>query len=85
MSSRKFSGRREALTYRQHFAAAWSEFIRDNFESPEHAAHVFKVDGKTATNWWDGVNAPSGWVVGRAVTDPEMRDAALAAISGAPA
>lgn len=85
MSSRKFSGRRDALTYRQHFALLWRDFVRANFESPEHAAHVFKVDGKTAANWWEGVNAPSGWVVGRAVSDPDLREAALAAISGASA
>lgn len=82
MSSRKFSERREVLSYRQQFAAMWRDFIRANFESPEHAAYVFRVDNKTAQNWWEGSNAPSGWVVGRALSDPDMRDAALAVLTG---
>ena len=82
MSSRKFSDRREVMTYRQHFAHLWSDFIRTTYESPEHAAHVFRVDAKTAENWWNGLNAPQGWVVGRALSDPETREAALAVLTG---
>ena len=66
MSPRKFSQKSQALTYRQHFAARWSGFIRDNFESPEHAAMVFGVDGSTAKKWWLGSHAPSGFAVGYA-------------------
>ena len=62
----KFSAKRQALTYRQHFAHFWSQFIRDNFESPEHAAMVFGVDGSTARKWWEGSHAPSGFAVGYA-------------------
>lgn len=83
MSSRKFSSRREVLTYRQHFALVWQRFIRENFDSPAHAAHVFQVDPTTSANWWDGLNAPQGWVVGRAIEDPAMRDAYLSARAGA--
>jgi hypothetical protein len=82
MSSRKFSDRREVLTYRQHFAFVWQRFVTENFDSPAHAAHVFQVDATTADNWWKGVNAPSGWVVARAISDPALRPAALSALAG---
>ena len=83
MSSPKFSGRRDVLTYRQHFAIVWRQFITENFDSPAHAAHVFQVDATTAANWWMGLNAPSGWVVGRAIADPATRPAALALLVNA--
>jgi hypothetical protein len=66
MSPRKFSHRAKVLTYRQHFAARWSDFVRSNFESPEHAAMEFGVDGSTAKKWWAGTHAPSGFAVGYA-------------------
>lgn len=62
----KFSQRHKVLTYRQQFAARWSNFIRANFESPEEAAMVFGVDGSTAKKWWVGSHAPSGFAVGYA-------------------
>lgn len=77
MSCRKFSAKSEVLTYRQHFALMWRDFITENYESPAHAAMAFRVDPSTAENWWVGANAPQGWVVGRALADPETRDAAL--------
>ncbi len=64
--SGKFSQRHKVLTYRQQFAARWSDFIRANFESPEEAAMVFGVDGSTAKKWWVGSHAPSGFAVGYA-------------------
>lgn len=67
----------EVLTYRQHFAERWCRFLHGEFEGPAHVAHVFKVDATTADNWWAGSNAPQGWVVGRAMADPAIRDAAL--------
>ncbi len=74
MSPRKFSSRKDVLTYRQHFAIVWQ---------PAHAAHTFQVDATTAQNWWLGLNAPSGWVVGRAIADPATRPAALALLVNA--
>ena len=62
----KVSAKRQALTYRQHFAYQWSQFIRENFDSPEHAAMVFGVDGSTARKWFEGSHAPSGFAVGYA-------------------
>jgi hypothetical protein len=82
MSPGKFSSRKDVLTYRQHFALVWQKFITENFDSPAHAAHVFQVDATTAANWWLGLNAPSGWVVGRAIADPDTRTAALALLVG---
>lgn len=83
MSSGKFSARSEVLTYRQHFALLWRDFITENFESPAHAAMVFKVDPSTAENWFAGVNAPQGWVVGRALTDPVTREAVIGILGAA--
>lgn len=82
MSQRKFSDRKDVLTYRQHFAAVWQRFVTENFQSPAHVAHVFKVDPSTAENWWHGVNAPSGWALGIALRNRETRDAALHLIAG---
>lgn len=82
MSSRKFSERKDVLTYRQHFALVWQRFVRENFDSPAHAAHVFQVDPTTAINWWNGTNAPAGWVVGRAFESPGLRKAYLSARAG---
>jgi hypothetical protein len=65
-SAGKYSAKKSAYAYRQFFAARWSTFIRDNFDSPEHAAMVFGVDGSTARKWFDGNHAPSGFVVGMA-------------------
>jgi hypothetical protein len=81
MSSGKFSGRSEVLSYRQHFANVWQRFVTENFESPAHAAHVFQVDASTAEKWFRGLNAPSGWVVGKAIADPDLRDAALSLLT----
>ena len=87
MSSPKVSAstpaRRDVLTYRQHFALMWRDFIRSNYESPAHAAMVFRVDPSTAENWFAGSNAPQGWVVGRALADPDTRDAALSMLGAA--
>ncbi|MCJ8138580.1 hypothetical protein [Falsirhodobacter halotolerans] len=85
MSSPKFSGRREVLSYRQTFAAVWQRFIIQNFESPAHAAHVFQVDPTTAENWFEGRNAPQGWVVGKAIANPLTRESALCLLTGASA
>ena len=89
MSSPKFSGKfsdaRKVLTYRQTFAAVWQRFIIQNFDSPAHAAHVFQVDPGTAENWCEGKNAAQGWVVGKAISNPQTREAALSMLTGATA
>ena len=69
MFSGKFSAKQRALTYRQHFAARWSQFIRAKFDSPEEAAAHFGVDGSTAAKWWAGEHAPSGFAVAYAYED----------------
>lgn len=66
MSSVKFSPKRHALSYRAHFITCWQRFVRTNFDSKEHVAMVFGVDGSTAGKWWDGLHAPSGFAVGYA-------------------
>ena len=65
MSSGKFS-KSDLLSYRNVFKARWQRFVRQHFQSPEHAAYVFGVDASTARNWWEGSNAPSGFAVGMA-------------------
>lgn len=69
---------REARCYRQFFAARWRDFIRANFDGPAHVALVFRVDPATAANWFEGLNAPQGWVVAMALTDPGLAPGALA-------
>jgi len=64
--------RAEMQSFRQHFAAVWSDFVRAHFASPADAAAFFAVDPSTAENWWQGLNAPQGWVVGRAMSDPDL-------------
>ena len=76
MSSGKNS-RREVISYRQHFAEVWQRFVLQDFDSPAHAAHVFQVDASTKDNWFRGLNAPSGWVIGKAISDRQLLDAAL--------
>lgn len=83
MSPRKFSDKSDVLSYRQYFALVWRDYIRENFESPAHVAHVFKVDPTTSEKWWAGSHAPQGWVVGRALSDPELRDSAIKTLSEA--
>lgn len=78
----KFSARDDVISYRAHFALTWQRFIRENFESPTHAAFTFKVDATTADKWWNGLNAPSGWVVAMTVANPEYRESALALLGG---
>jgi len=68
MSPRKFSQRNKVLSYRQQFAGRWSDFIRTNFESPEHAAMIFG-------------HAPSGFAVGYAYE--HFRDQALCTLKAA--
>jgi hypothetical protein len=84
MSTGTFSGKLSASTdvrtYRQHFAEVWRDFIVAEFESPAHVAFTFKVDPSTAEKWWAGSHAPQGWVVGRAMSDPAIRDAAIRAL-----
>ncbi len=81
-SSGSFLRKREVLNYRQRFACHWQKFIQENFESPAHVAHTFKVDGTTAEKWWDGDHGPQGWVIGMAFENPESRDAAIGFFSG---
>ncbi len=71
----------ENKRYRQFFAARWQKFIQANFESPEHAAATFRVNATTGINWWHGMNAPQGWVVGKAIADPDMSAEAMKYLS----
>ena len=71
-----------ARTYRQFFAKRWQVFIRENFANATHVAAAFSVTVVTAQNWWDGYNAPQGWVVARAMTDPELSHQASKHLAG---
>lgn len=80
MFSGKFSAKARARTYRQEFGEKWGRLIREHFDSPEHAAMVFGVDGSTAIKWWAGSHAPSGFAVGLAFM--HCPDAARQALGG---
>jgi hypothetical protein len=61
MSAGKISPKREALTYRAAFAAAWSRFVRDNFDSPgacRDGVRGRRIDGAEVV----GRAARPGWV-----------------------
>lgn len=51
----------EPRGFRAFFAARWGAFLRENYRNPEEVAAAFGVRYQTALNWWQGVNAPSGW------------------------
>ncbi|MEM7678888.1 MAG: hypothetical protein AAF449_23150, partial [Myxococcota bacterium] len=48
------------------FAERFSRFLKATFASPTEVAHVFGVRERTAENWWEGYNAPSGAKVAKA-------------------
>lgn len=81
--SGKFSERAKVLSYRQAFGAVWSDLLHEMFESPVDAAHFFRVDASTAEKWWKGLNAPQGWVIGRALAHPQTREATLKSLVNA--
>lgn len=76
----RLSEQEKVLSYRHFFALRWSRFVNENFDSPEHAALVFCVDGSTARKWFDGSHAPSGFAVGYAYE--HFPDQARAALQG---
>jgi len=53
--------------FRAVYPDRWMAFIRAHFASPVHVAVFFDVDEKTARLWWEGTNAPQGWVVDFAI------------------
>lgn len=84
MSCEKFSfpSAFEMALRRASMAERWKRFCRENFQSAAHVALVFSVNGSTAENWWEGVNAPSAFAVdyAREKFPPE----ALAALQAQP-
>ncbi|MEP4195922.1 MAG: hypothetical protein ABJL99_09835 [Aliishimia sp.] len=57
--------------YRSVFPERWAEFLRTNHRCPEDVAVFYDVTYRTARNWWDGINRPSGDRVAiAAVTNP---------------
>ncbi len=59
------------------FAERFGYFLRRNFANPTQVAAAFGVRERTAENWWNGLNSPSGWQVAKVfLTWPtEARDA----------
>ena len=72
MSPKDFFAEGEALSYRRFFARVWSEFLRDNYSSPTEVARLFNVTVPCARNWWNGVNAPEGWIVAKVFAHPDL-------------
>lgn len=73
MSAGEFSRRREVLSYRATFAAEWSRYLREKYESAEEVAVAFAVEASTARKWREGDHAPSGFAVGLAfILDPDL-------------
>lgn len=77
MSAGMFSDAQAVTEYRRNFARRWARVLHQHFHGPAQVARAFGVDDSTAENWWAGANAPQGWVIGRAMVDPALREAAL--------
>lgn len=73
MSARDLAGsrsrKRATLSYRQQFAERWAAFLHRHFDSPEEAAVFFGCDGSTARKQWQGLHAPSAYMVAMAYED----------------
>lgn len=71
-------------SYRQFFNKRWQRFVRENFPGgpSQIIQHFPGVTYQTADNWWNGFNAPQGWVIGRAIADPDLRESAIEHLSG---
>lgn len=65
------------MSYQEFFAVRWSEFLRENFRSPEEIAVHFQVTAVTARNWLDGTTAPRGHCVARAFSTHPQQASAL--------
>lgn len=63
--------RREArsMSFENFFNHRFAKFLQENFDNPTQAAAAFRVRERTAENWWQGTNAPSGPKVARAFMD----------------
>lgn len=77
ISTGKFSQKSCAMTFRKAFIQRWQRFCHANYTCPKHLQKDYGVDRTTAENWWNGRNAPQGWAVGRAFTDPNLQRSAL--------
>ena len=66
-------GRRvDPFRFKALFPDQWRAFLRAHFRSPEEVAVFFGQSGRTAENWWNGINAGSGSAVAlAAVRHPE--------------
>lgn len=61
-----WSKRFEPRKFRAFFAERWSQFLHENYDSPEEVSVAYGVRFQTALNWWQGLNRPSGDVVASA-------------------
>lgn len=60
------------MSFERFFAERFMRFLHENFANPTQVAASFRVRERTAENWWNGVNAPSGAKVAWAYhTHPE--------------
>lgn len=51
---------RGSKSFRAFFAERWSQFLRENYRSPEAVAAAFGVRYQTALYWWNADHAPNG-------------------------
>ena len=54
------------MSFERFFAVRFQNFLRENFANPTQVAAAFGVRERTAENWWNGINCPSGAKVARA-------------------
>ncbi len=60
--------RSSEMSFEKFFAARFAAFLEENYASPAQIAAAFRVRERTAENWLNGLNAPSGAKVARAWT-----------------
>lgn len=53
----------EADGFKAWFLPRWATWLQANFRNPEAVAVAFDVRMRTACNWWNADNCPTGEVV----------------------
>lgn len=56
---------RSEKNFERTFADRFARLLRANFANPTQVAAAFGVRERTAENWWNGQNSPSGWQVAK--------------------
>lgn len=70
------------MSFEEFFKLRFVRFLRANFRNAVDVAAAFGVRERTAENWLEGVNTPSGAAIGRALMRPDLRGSLLDCLDG---